>query len=73
MDDGRVLRLILAQGVSTAGRADEASGRGVGLSAVLEAVERLGGELVIESRPGRGTTFVVRVPLSATEKGKEQA
>jgi ABC-type amino acid transport substrate-binding protein/signal transduction histidine kinase len=72
-DDGRVLRLILAQGVSTSGRADEASGRGVGLSAVLEEVERLGGEMDIESSPGRGTTFVVRVPLAATEKGKEQA
>jgi two-component system chemotaxis sensor kinase CheA len=66
-----VLRLILAQGLSTATRADEASGRGVGLSAVLEEVERLGGELRIESRPGRGTTFTVRVPLCATDQAKE--
>ncbi|MDQ7831679.1 MAG: transporter substrate-binding domain-containing protein [Desulfovibrionaceae bacterium] len=72
MDEGRVLRLILAQGLSTATSADEASGRGVGLSAVLEEVERLGGELRIESRPGLGTTFTVRVPLCATEQAKEQ-
>jgi ABC-type amino acid transport substrate-binding protein/two-component sensor histidine kinase len=73
MDDGQTLRLILAQGVSTAGRTDETSGRGVGMAAVLEEVERLGGDLAIESNPGRGTTFVVRVPLNANDQAKEQA
>ncbi|MEF3696071.1 transporter substrate-binding domain-containing protein [Desulfolutivibrio sp.] len=76
MDDGQVVRLVLAQGLSTASgdvEAAGAAGRGVGLAAVLEAAKRLGGDMDIESRPGRGVTFTVRVPLSATEKGKEQS
>ncbi|NDY56518.1 transporter substrate-binding domain-containing protein [Desulfovibrio sulfodismutans] len=76
MDGGQVVRLVLAQGLSTAdgdAKAAGAAGRGVGLAAVLEAAKRLGGDMDIESRPGRGTTFTVRVPLSATEKGKEQS
>ena len=73
MDDARAARLILAQGVSTAGAADEAAGRGVGLAAVVEELHRLGGDLCMESTPGRGTTFVARVPLSPGERAKEQA
>lgn len=63
MDDGEVARLVLAQGLSTSGEASEASGRGVGLAAVLEEAQRLGGDLSIETRPGQGTTFTVRAPL----------
>jgi chemotaxis protein histidine kinase CheA len=63
MDDGEVARLVLAQGLSTSGEASEASGRGVGLAAVLEEARRLGGDLSIETRPGQGTTFTVRAPL----------
>jgi len=76
MDAGQVVRLVLAQGLSTASgdaEAAGAAGRGVGLAAVLEAAKRLGGDMDIESRPGQGTTFTVRVPLSVTEKGKEQS
>lgn len=75
MDDGQVVHLVLAHGLSTAQEDAEASGaagRGVGLSAVLEAARRLGGDMAIENRPGLGATFAVRVPLSATDQGKEQ-
>lgn len=74
MDDGRVVHLVLAHGLSTAqgdAEASGAAGRGVGLSAVLEAARRLGGDMTIESRPGLGATFTVCVPLSATDQGKE--
>ncbi|QLA18561.1 transporter substrate-binding domain-containing protein [Desulfolutivibrio sulfoxidireducens] len=64
MDDGQIVRLVVAQGLTTSSQAAEASGRGVGLAAVLEEAQRLGGELSIENRPGQGTTFTVRVPLS---------
>lgn len=73
MDDRAVSRLVLAQGLSTAGQADETSGRGVGLAAVMEEVQRLGGDMIIESDPGRGTTFSLRVPLAAADRAKEQA
>jgi signal transduction histidine kinase len=36
---------------------------GVGLSAMRERVEGLGGEIEVRSRPGEGTKVVLRVPL----------
>ncbi len=57
-----VLALLTAHGFSTVEEVTEISGRGVGLSAVREAVERLGGDMVVESEVGVGTTFRLRVP-----------
>ena len=55
----------LVAGVIDDGRGfDRASVRaGVGLSAMRERVEGLGGEIAIRSRPGEGTSVTVRVPL----------
>jgi two-component system chemotaxis sensor kinase CheA len=54
--------LIFRDGVSTARNVTEISGRGVGMSAVKSEVERLGGEVQIETELGKGTKFVLRVP-----------
>jgi two-component system chemotaxis sensor kinase CheA len=48
-------RAVFADGVSTAGSVSRASGRGVGMSAVQESCEALGGSISVESDPGRGT------------------
>ncbi|MDD9972320.1 MAG: ATP-binding protein [Myxococcales bacterium] len=59
--------LLFYDGLSSRDEADELSGRGIGMSAVLEAVSRLDGRIEIESEPGKGTTFVFRfdrVPLT---------
>lgn len=42
-------------------------GGGFGLISMRQRAERLGGEMVIESRPGRGTEIAVDVPLASTE------
>ena len=50
--------------------ADRAGGSGLGLSICRSLVEAMGGELVVESEPGRGSTFKVRIPGVATDKAK---
>ena len=58
--------LILEPGFSTASEATEISGRGVGMDVVKNVIEELGGEIIIESEPNRGTQFTYRIPqLSA--------
>src|SRR5262249_57493169 len=40
------------------------SGRGVGMDVVRTHVEKIGGAVTIESRPGRGTTVKMKIPLT---------
>ncbi|OJH34472.1 chemotaxis protein CheA [Cystobacter ferrugineus] len=63
-DDGALLRLILAPGFSTAERITELSGRGVGMDVVKRNVESLRGTVSVDSTPGQGTTFSLRLPLT---------
>jgi chemosensory pili system protein ChpA (sensor histidine kinase/response regulator) len=56
--------LIFTPGFSTAAKVSHISGRGVGMDAVREACLRMGGTLDVSSRPGAGTTFTMRLPLS---------
>jgi two-component system chemotaxis sensor kinase CheA len=58
----RLLRLVTTQAVSTKDQADEISGRGIGLGTLYEAVEKKGGSLDIESRPGEGTRLRIEFP-----------
>ncbi|MDR2934507.1 MAG: chemotaxis protein CheW [Candidatus Adiutrix sp.] len=58
--------LIMLPGFSTTTEATEISGRGVGMDVVKNTVETLGGEVLIETAPGRGTIFTYKIPqLSA--------
>jgi two-component system chemotaxis sensor kinase CheA len=64
-DDRELLELITRPGLSTQEVVTENSGRGMGMDIVKRiTVEQLGGELALESTPGRGTTFTLRIPLS---------
>ena len=56
--------LIFLPGFSTATTVTEVSGRGVGLDVVRTNVEKLGGQVEIESTVGEGTTFLLRLPLT---------
>jgi two-component system chemotaxis sensor kinase CheA len=58
--------LLFEEGLSTRGGADLSAGRGVGLSAVKKSVERLGGRINVRSEPGQGTTFALRLPVTAS-------
>lgn len=61
---GEWLQLLLRGGVSTTEKVTELSGRGVGLDVVREACEQLKGTVTASTTPGKGTTFVLTVPLS---------
>ncbi len=56
--------LLLRGGLTTARHLTEVSGRGVGLDVARETVAGVGGEVVIASEAGRGTSIELRVPIS---------
>jgi len=58
-----LIRALFQGGVSTAERVTDQSGRGVGLSAVFEACQALGGTIAVESKRGQGTLFRFTLPL----------
>jgi two-component system, chemotaxis family, sensor kinase CheA len=56
--------LIFLNGVSTADKVSEVSGRGVGMDVVKTNVSNVGGSITIESKLGEGTTIKLRLPLT---------
>ncbi len=64
IDTEQVWELIFTPGMSTALEVSDTSGRGVGLDVVKRAIERLGGEIKVSSSPGRGTSFLLKIPLT---------
>ncbi|HEX8823912.1 MAG TPA: chemotaxis protein CheA [Archangium sp.] len=62
--DADLFRLIFEPGFSTAERVTELSGRGVGMDVVKRNVEALRGTILVDTAPGQGTTFSLRLPLT---------
>jgi two-component system, chemotaxis family, sensor kinase CheA len=58
-----LLQLLLRGGLSTASSVTEVAGRGIGLDVVRDAVERLGGDVAVQTAAGQGTTVRLIVPL----------
>jgi two-component system, chemotaxis family, sensor kinase CheA len=64
MSESEIIDLVFAPGFSTARKVTELSGRGVGMDAVRSSVEKVGGRVSIDSRPGHGTTVRLSLPFS---------
>ncbi|HEY1799485.1 MAG TPA: chemotaxis protein CheA [Terriglobales bacterium] len=64
LTDAEINALIFRPGFSTADQITEVSGRGVGLDVVQSVLQRLKGTVEIESRPGQGATFRLKLPLT---------
>jgi two-component system chemotaxis sensor kinase CheA len=62
--DDVLLRVIARPGFSTAEAVSGVSGRGVGVDVAMTRVRQLGGTLEIRSETGKGTTFLIQVPLT---------
>ena len=65
-DTAEATRLIFRPGFSTVSNVSEVSGRGVGLDVVKSRIRGMGGSVDVSSRPGAGTLFVLRLPLTLT-------
>jgi len=63
-DEKALMDLIFAPGFSTAGKVTELSGRGVGMDVVRAEVSTLGGSIETASTPGKGSRFLLRLPLT---------
>jgi two-component system chemotaxis sensor kinase CheA len=63
-DPEQLRSLIFLPGFSTAEHVSTLAGRGVGLDVVANTIHQLGGTIEVESRPGRGVTFILSLPLT---------
>lgn len=64
LSDSEVLDLIFTSGFSTAAQTTQLSGRGVGLDIVRENITRMGGTISVDTDPGHGTLFTMKLPLT---------
>ena len=64
LNDAETFEYILRPGFSTAEEVTEVSGRGVGMDVVQSILHRLKGTVHIETHPGQGTTFRLKLPLT---------
>jgi two-component system chemotaxis sensor kinase CheA len=64
MPDQQVQKFIFNAGFSTAEKVTSVSGRGVGMDVVRSNIEKIGGTIDLKSTEGRGTTFLIKIPLT---------
>jgi two-component system chemotaxis sensor kinase CheA len=64
MSDHESLHLLFLPGFSTAEKVTNVSGRGVGMDVVKTNIEKIGGTVDLQSRPGDGTTLKIKIPLT---------
>ncbi|MBU0910738.1 MAG: chemotaxis protein CheW [Proteobacteria bacterium] len=64
LTEQEAMALILTPGLSTAKVVSDVSGRGVGMDVVRTNIEKLGGEVVIDSTLGKGTRINLKLPLT---------
>jgi two-component system chemotaxis sensor kinase CheA len=64
MTDAEWMNLIFVPGFSTADAVTTISGRGVGMDVVRSNLERIGGTIEVQSRPGLGTLMKIKIPLT---------
>ncbi len=64
LSNEEIINFIFLPGFSSAKKVSEVSGRGVGLDAVKDGIEKLKGQIEVESVPGKGSKFILKLPLT---------
>lgn len=64
LSEEELIRLIFSPGFSTTTQVSELSGRGVGMDVVKTNLKKLQGDIDVQTKPGQGTTFLLKVPLT---------
>ena len=64
LEPSQIHDLIFQPGFSTAETVTDISGRGVGMDVVRRNIQELNGTVEVESTPGKGSTFTIRLPLT---------
>jgi len=64
LDSHQILDILTSSGFSTSDKVTEVSGRGVGLDVVRNKLDALGGKLDLETHLGKGTKFILTLPLT---------
>lgn len=64
MTHRETLDLVFMPGISTAEKVTNVSGRGVGMDVVRTNIEKIGGNVDLDSEPGQGTTIRIKIPLT---------
>jgi two-component system chemotaxis sensor kinase CheA len=64
MDERQSFNLIFLPGFSLASKVSDVSGRGVGMDVVKTNIQKLNGSIDIRSMQGKGTTFIISLPLT---------
>lgn len=64
MDERQSFNLVFLPGFSTKSEVSDVSGRGVGMDVVRTNIQKLNGTIDIKSAAGKGTTFIISLPLT---------
>jgi two-component system chemotaxis sensor kinase CheA len=64
LSNEQIDQMIFRAGFSTATEVSDVSGRGVGMDVVRNNIKELSGRLEVQSEPGRGSVFSIRLPLT---------
>ncbi|MCG7412360.1 Hpt domain-containing protein [Moraxella nonliquefaciens] len=66
LSDSDIMQYIFNAGLSTTSKVTQISGRGVGMDVVRTEIRQLGGSVSVESESGKGSRFIIRVPLTVS-------
>lgn len=64
ISDSDIYSMIFLPGFSTSEKVTAVSGRGVGMDVVKKDITALGGTISIETQQGKGTDFILKIPLT---------
>ncbi|MBI4667248.1 MAG: chemotaxis protein CheA [Nitrospinae bacterium] len=64
LSEPEIFNLVFLPGFSTAAKVTDVSGRGVGMDVVRSNIDKMGGKVEITSKPGSGSTFTIKLPLT---------